>query len=92
MKQIAFAWLGLGLLISGCGEQLSNEAQKAVEQVKGEASKAAVKAIDDMKTDALSRLKQVQGTPQKSDQQQAPNGEKEAGAGNKDQDLQQRKD
>jgi hypothetical protein len=70
MKLVAFACLGLGLLVSGCGDQLTSEAQKALEQIKVEASKAAVKTIDDLKTDAVTRLKKVQGVEEKKDQPQ----------------------
>lgn len=77
MKHIALACLGLGLLISGCGEQLASEAQKAVEQIKLEASKAAVKAIDDLKSDAVTRLKKVQDSPDRNDRPQEKTGKKE---------------
>jgi hypothetical protein len=77
MKHLAIVCLGLGLLASGCGEQLSGEAQKAVEQIKVEASKAAAKAIDDIKTDAVAKLKSVQGQPEKKDQPQEKNGKTE---------------
>ncbi len=61
MKPFALACVGLGVLLSGCGDQLTTEAQKAMEQVKVEASKAAVKTIDDLKIEAVTRLKKVQG-------------------------------
>jgi hypothetical protein len=70
MKYIAFACLGFGLLVSGCGEQLTSEAQKAVEQIKVEASRVAVKTIDDIEAEAVTRLKKVQGTPDKNDKPQ----------------------
>lgn len=70
MKHIGFVCLGLGLLVSGCGDQLTSEAQKAVEQIKVEASKAATKAIDDIKADAVTRLKKVQSAPDKNDRPQ----------------------
>lgn len=61
MKPFALVCVGLGVLLSGCGDQLTTEAQKAMEQVKVEASKAAVKTIDDLKIEAVTRLKKVQG-------------------------------
>jgi hypothetical protein len=77
MKHIALICLGLGLLVSGCGEQLNSEAQKAIEQIKVEASKAATKAIDDIKSDAVAKLKGVQGEPDKKDQPQEKAGKTE---------------
>jgi hypothetical protein len=77
MKHIALVCLGLGLLGSGCEEQLTGEAQKVVEQIKAEASKAATKAIDDLKTDALVKLKSVQGEPERKDQPQEKTGKTE---------------
>jgi outer membrane lipoprotein-sorting protein len=77
MKHIALICLGLGLLVSGCGEQLNSEAQKAIEQIKVEASKAATKAIDDIKADAVAKLKSVQGEPEKKDQPQEKAGKTE---------------
>jgi hypothetical protein len=70
MKHIAFVCLGLGMLVSGCGEQQSGEAQKAVEQIKVEASKAATKAIDDIKADAESRLRKALGVAETKEQPQ----------------------
>lgn len=70
MKHTALVCLGLGLLVSGCGEQLGSEAQKAVEQLKVEASRAAAKTIDDIKNDAVTRLEKVQGVTEKKDQPQ----------------------
>ena len=70
MKHIALVCLSLGLLVSGCGEQLTSEAQKAVEQIKVEASKAAAKTMDDIKTDAVTRLEKVLGVTVKKDQPQ----------------------
>jgi hypothetical protein len=77
MKHIALVCLGLGLLVSGCGEQLNSEAQKAIEQIKVEASKAATKAIDDIKADAVAKLKSVQGEPEKKDTPQEKAGKTE---------------
>ena len=48
-----------------------------VEQVKLEASKAAVKAIDDLKSDAVTRLKKVQDSPDRNDRPQEKTGKKE---------------
>lgn len=70
MKHIALVCLALGLLVSGCGEQLASEAQKAVEQIKVEASKAAAKTIGDIKTDAVTRLEKTLGVTEKKDQTQ----------------------
>ena len=58
------------MLVSGCGEQLSAEALKAVDQIKVEASQTAAKAIDDLKTDAVTRLKKVQGVTEQDDKPQ----------------------
>jgi outer membrane lipoprotein-sorting protein len=77
MNHRFFCYLVLGLLVSGCGEQLTGEAQKAVEQIKAEASTAAAKAIDDIKIDAVTRLKNVQGVPEKKDQPDAKIGKNE---------------
>jgi hypothetical protein len=70
MRHFAVVCLGLGLLVSGCGEQLTSEAQKAVEQLKVEASKAAFKTIDDIKTNVVTRLKMAQGAPEKNNNPQ----------------------
>jgi hypothetical protein len=71
MKPFALlACLGLGLLLSGCGEQIAGEAQKALEQIKVEASKAAVKTLDDLRTDAVTRLKKAQGAEEEKDKPQ----------------------
>ena len=58
------------MLVAGCGEQLTNEAQKAAEQIKAEASKTATKAINDITTDAVTRLKKVQDLTEKKDKSQ----------------------
>jgi hypothetical protein len=70
MNNFALVFLGLGLLVSGCGEQLTSEAQKAVEQIKVEASKAVTKTIDDVKKDAVTRLDKVLGATEKNGQPQ----------------------
>jgi hypothetical protein len=67
MKHTALVCLGLGLLVSGCGEQLGSEAQKAVEQLKVEASRAAAKTVDDIKADAVKRLEKVLGVTERKD-------------------------
>ena len=67
MKYLALASLGLGLLISGCGDKLSSETQKAVEQIQAEVSKTTTKAIEDIKTDAVTRLQKVQSKPETKD-------------------------
>ena len=53
MNHFSLVLLGLGLLASGCGEQLTSESQKAVEQIKVKATRAATKTIDDAKTEAV---------------------------------------
>lgn len=65
MKNIVIACLGVGLLVSGCGDQLTSEAQKAVEQIKLEASKAAAKTIDGFTIDTVAQLKKMQGVTEK---------------------------
>jgi hypothetical protein len=64
--------LGTGLLLTGCGEQLSGETQKVVDQIKGEASKLASKEIESFKTDAIGQLKKLQSGSgnEKSDEKQ----------------------
>jgi len=64
--------LGAGLLLAGCSEQLSGETQKAVEEIKGEASKLATKQIESFKTDTVGQLKKLQGgsDKEKSDEKQ----------------------
>jgi hypothetical protein len=57
--------LGTALLLAACGEQLSGETQKAVEQIKGEASKMATKQIESFKTDTVDQLKKLQGGAEK---------------------------
>ena len=70
MKYLALASLGLGLLISGCGDKLSSETQKAVEQIQAKVSKTTTKAIEDIKTDAVTRLQKVQSKPETKDTSQ----------------------
>jgi hypothetical protein len=70
MKRFAVVFSGLGLLLCGCGDTLSSEAQKAVAQIKLEASKAAVKTIDEVSTQAVAKLKALQGQPEKKDKPQ----------------------
>ena len=53
--------IGAALLLAGCGEQLSDQTQKAVEQIKVEASKLASKQIETYKTDTVAQLKKLQG-------------------------------
>jgi hypothetical protein len=43
-------------LLAGCGEQLSSEALKAVEQVKVDSEKLAIKKADSLKAAALGQL------------------------------------
>ncbi|MDO9196945.1 hypothetical protein [Rhodoferax sp.] len=78
MKNIVIACLGVGLLVSGCGDQLTSEAQKAVEQIKLEASKAAAKTIDGFTIDTVAQLKKMQGVTEKkgkSEEKANKNGE-----------------
>jgi hypothetical protein len=64
--------LGSVLLLAACGEQLSVETQKAVEQIKGEASKLASKQIEAFKTDTVGQLKKLQGVAQKEKSDENP--------------------
>jgi len=78
MKNIVIACLGVGLLVSGCGDQLTSEAQKAVEQIKLEASKAAAKTIDGFTIDTVAHLKKMHGVTEKkgkSEEKSNKNGE-----------------
>ena len=74
MKHFPIVCLGLALLVSGCGEQLASEVQQAAEQIKGEASKAAVTALNDLKADAITRLKKVQDVTEQKDKPQDESG------------------
>lgn len=66
MKTIAgVIFINAALLLAGCGEQLSDQTQKAVDQIKGEASKLASKQIESFKTDAVGQLKKLQGVAEK---------------------------
>jgi hypothetical protein len=60
-----FAWtvcLGFGvLLLGGCGEKVASEAQKAIDQVKVEASKMASEKLESLSTGAIEQLKKMQG-------------------------------
>jgi hypothetical protein len=60
-----YAWtvcLGLGLLLlGGCGEKVASEAQRAVDQVKAEASKMASEKMESLSTGAIEQLKKMQG-------------------------------
>lgn len=49
------------LLLSGCGEQLASEAKKFADQVKEEATKTAVKKIEDLRIGTLQELRQMRG-------------------------------
>ena len=70
---VAIISLGAGLLLAGCGEQLSDQTQKAVEQIKAEASKLASKQIETFKEDTVGQLKKLQGEPgkERSDEKSA---------------------
>ena len=66
------------MLLSGCGEQLTSEAQKAADQIAKEATKTAAKKIDELKNDTLTQLKQMRGegdkgeAEEKTDEKSAP--------------------
>jgi Tfp pilus assembly protein PilP len=49
------------MLLSGCGEQLVSEARKFADQVKEEATKTAVKKIEDLRIVALEELGKMRG-------------------------------
>jgi Tfp pilus assembly protein PilP len=49
------------MLLSGCGEQLVSEAKKFADQVKEEATKTAVKKIEDLRIGTLQELRQMRG-------------------------------
>lgn len=55
------------MLLSGCGEQLASEAQKAADLIAKEASKTATKTIDDFKNETLSQLKEMRGEGNKGE-------------------------
>lgn len=46
-------------LLSGCGEQLASEVQKAADQIVAEASKTASKKLDEFKNLTLEQLKSM---------------------------------
>ena len=76
----------IGLLLAGCGDQLSGQAQKAVEEIKAEAAKAASKQIDDIKKDTVGQLKKMQGEPEKGKSEEKSEGksDEKPKAGDKD--------
>jgi len=45
------------MLLSGCGEQLAGEVQKAADQIAVEAAKTASKKLDEFKNSTLEQLK-----------------------------------
>lgn len=49
------------MLLSGCGEQLASEAKRFADQVKEEATKTAVKKIEDLRIGTLQELRQMRG-------------------------------
>lgn len=53
--------IAVSLLLSGCGEQLTSEARKFADQVKEEATKTAIKKIDEYRVGAVEQLKQMRG-------------------------------
>lgn len=73
MKQVLVAaCFGMVMLVSGCGDQLNGEAQKAIEQIKSEAAKTASKMIEGLKTDTEGQLKKMQGTTEKERSEEKP--------------------
>jgi signal recognition particle GTPase len=48
-------------LLTGCGEQLASEAKKFADQVKEEATKTAIKKIDEYRIGTVEQLKQMRG-------------------------------
>ncbi len=73
--------LALGLLmLGGCGEKIAGEVQKAVGEVKAEASKVASEKIESMSTAALDKLKKMQGQngKQKSEDKPVNNADEKA--------------
>lgn len=79
-----FAWtvcLGLGMfLLGGCGEKVASEAQKAIDQVKAEASKMASEQIESLSTGAIEKLKKLQEQTgkEKPDDKSANKGDEKA--------------
>lgn len=67
MKIIGMVCLAGGLLVAGCGDRFAGEVQKAVGQVQQEASKAAIKTIEGVSTDAVEQLRKMQGAPKKEE-------------------------
>jgi hypothetical protein len=53
---VAVACTCCAALLAGCGEQLSSEALKTVEQVKVESEKLAIKKIESLRAAALGQL------------------------------------
>ena len=49
------------LLLSGCGEQLASNAQKAAGQIAAEATRAAARKLDEFKDIAREELKSMRG-------------------------------
>jgi len=49
------------MLLSGCGEQLASEAQKAADQIAAEATKTATQRLDEFKNATLLQLRQMRG-------------------------------
>ena len=59
-------------MLGGCGEKIAGEVQKAVGQVKAEASKVANEEIESMSTAALDKLKKMQGQTGKQKSEDKP--------------------
>ena len=49
------------ILLSGCGEQLISEAQKAADQITAEATKSATRKLEEFKKNTLEQLKLMRG-------------------------------
>jgi hypothetical protein len=49
------------MLLAACGEQMSSETQKAVDQIKLEAEKLATQKLETLRTEALGQLKKLGG-------------------------------
>lgn len=60
------------MLLSGCGEQLASEAKKFADQVKEEATKTAVKKIEDLRVGTLEELRQMRGEAPRAKVEEQP--------------------
>jgi hypothetical protein len=62
----------VALLLTGCGEQLASEAKKFADQVKEEATKTAIKKIDEYRVGTVEQLKQMRGEGTKGNTAEKP--------------------